>query len=112
MSSDKGAHGSGGTSNYGYAFPTKSFESFDPSSKHALELISLSEEHGWVARTPDGPELSVGDTLVILPNHSCPIVNLADQLCAISQDGDTLSIDSEYWPVTCRGSAHGPLAWS
>ncbi|KAH9084570.1 hypothetical protein Ae201684P_001812 [Aphanomyces euteiches] len=55
-----------------------------------FEIKKLSEEHGWVAHAPNaGPSASpqIGDRVVILVNHSCPTVNLAN---ALFLKGDTL----------------------
>ncbi|EQC35865.1 hypothetical protein SDRG_06615 [Saprolegnia diclina VS20] len=47
-----------------------------------FELQKLSEEHGWVAHGPRGKAASpqIGDRIVILVNHSCPVVNLSNGL--------------------------------
>ena len=38
----------------------------------------LNEEHGMLALTDPRARLSIGDRLEIIPNHICPVMNLAD----------------------------------
>jgi len=45
-----------------------------------LVLKSLSEEHGRIEVVSGDTSLEIGDTVQIIPNHVCPVVNLADQL--------------------------------
>lgn len=44
-----------------------------------LRLDKLSEEHGAIAVSADC-DLKIGDVVQIVPNHICPVINLADQL--------------------------------
>lgn len=44
-------------------------------------IARLSEEHGVIEIPPES-EVGVGDVLTIIPNHVCPVVNLADRLSA------------------------------
>lgn len=44
-----------------------------------LTIKSLSEEHGIVGIKGDCP-LKVGDVIEIVPNHICPVINLADNM--------------------------------
>jgi D-serine deaminase-like pyridoxal phosphate-dependent protein len=44
-----------------------------------LILKTLSEEHGRIEVSGD-TSLEIGDVVQIIPNHVCPVVNLADQL--------------------------------
>ena len=60
-------------------------------------ISRLSEEHG-VVDLPAGADVRVGDRLAIVPNHICPVVNLADTVCVVA-DGAPL----ERWPVAARG---------
>jgi D-serine deaminase-like pyridoxal phosphate-dependent protein len=57
----------------------------------------LSEEHG-VLEFPASTELRIGDRVAIVPNHICPVINLADSVSVIA-DG-TLA---ERWVVSARG---------
>jgi D-serine deaminase-like pyridoxal phosphate-dependent protein len=63
-----------------------------------LLIERLSEEHATV-RVQSGPcALQPGDRVRILPNHSCPVSNLADEVVLTS---GTHVIDR--LPVTARG---------
>lgn len=44
-----------------------------------LELKFLSEEHG-IVEVRGSTELQIGNVVEIIPNHVCPVVNLADNL--------------------------------
>jgi D-serine deaminase-like pyridoxal phosphate-dependent protein len=45
-----------------------------------LRVDRLSEEHGVITFDPSTTPLRIGDRLEIIPNHVCPVVNLADRL--------------------------------
>lgn len=49
-----------------------------------LVIERLSEEHATVRVTGGEPPLKPGDRVRILPNHSCPVSNLADQVALVS----------------------------
>ena len=70
LSSDGGAHGALGE-DFGLAYPVMG----DGSLSRPLPVGRLSEEHGWLVR--NGTDLAVGTRVRILPNHSCPVANLA-----------------------------------
>lgn len=70
LSSDGGAHGQSGSGGFGIAYPI--------GGGAGLTVGRLSEEHGWIVRADS--ELSVGDVVRILPNHSCVVANLARKL--------------------------------
>ena len=91
LSSDGGGHGST-MDGYGLAFPLDAPEKM----AHALTVRKLSEEHGFVERKDS--QLGVGDVLRILPNHACPVANLADSLAILHPDGALAQ-----WPVAARG---------
>ncbi len=91
LSSDLGAHGTGGAGGFGVAFPLD----YAPVGAAGLNVVKLSEEHGFIERTADIP---VGARLRIVPNHACPVVNLADELLVVS---DEQLVDR--WHVTARG---------
>jgi D-serine deaminase-like pyridoxal phosphate-dependent protein len=58
-------------------------------------IVMLSEEHA-VVRGLTTP-LRIGDLVRVVPNHVCPVVNLAGEL--LTADGDQLT---GRWPVTAR----------
>lgn len=83
---DKGAHGSDAVSGYGLVVG------------HPQAVIErLSEEHG-VVRVPADSPIRIGDVLEIIPNHSCPVANLTDELFVLDDQGTT-----ERWQVAARG---------
>ena len=90
LSSDRGPHGADNVSGYGLAFP------LDRSDATPLTIASLSEEHGFVEHGGNPP--SVGTPVLILPNHACPVANLARETILIEPDGNR-----EPWPVDARG---------
>jgi D-serine deaminase-like pyridoxal phosphate-dependent protein len=51
-----------------------------------LEIWRLSEEHASVRPTGDGPLPEIGDTVEILPNHACSVMNLHDKFYALRGD--------------------------
>jgi D-serine deaminase-like pyridoxal phosphate-dependent protein len=60
----------------------------------------LSEEHGILSIPPDS-DVRIGDTLTIIPNHVCPVINLADELIAMEN-----GVLRERIPVDARGKNH------
>jgi D-serine deaminase-like pyridoxal phosphate-dependent protein len=90
LSSDLGAHGTGSGLGYGVAYTLDDYEV----SAQGLSVARLSEEHGFVKRT--GRNLAIGTRLRVIPNHACPVVNLAEQLIVI-KDGDLVC-----WSVDAR----------
>lgn len=58
----------------------------------------LSEEHGIITIPSARTRLSIGQHLEIIPNHVCPVVNLADTMYAIRNGTFELEI-----PVNARG---------
>jgi D-serine deaminase-like pyridoxal phosphate-dependent protein len=87
MTSDKGVHGMAGAANYGTIL-----------GKEGVELHALSEEHGWLRLDPAGSDLTIGETVRILPIHSCPVANLAEELIVVQ--GDTIV---DRWVVAAHG---------
>ena len=81
------------TRGHGLVFPSLEAEFPDPS----IVIERLSEEHG-VARVPPSCALKVGERVRILPNHSCPVTNLADELLLV--EGTTIV---DRLPVAARG---------
>lgn len=60
-------------------------------------ITGLSEEHGWV-KVSGGSTLSVGDTVRIVPNHACVVVNTQSKLYVV--DGQDVV---ETWKVDAQG---------
>ncbi|MDF0597906.1 alanine racemase [Psychromarinibacter halotolerans] len=58
----------------------------------------LTEEHGMVTLDPDLPAPRIGEKVLILPNHVCPVSNLHDQVAVRQRDGSF-----EFWDVSARG---------
>lgn len=46
-------------------------------------VASLSEEHGVLQLQDPSVPLKVGDRIEIIPNHVCPVINLADEMVAL-----------------------------
>lgn len=63
----------------------------------AIVLERLNEEHA-TARVPADCTLKIGDRVRILPNHSCTVTNLMDELPVV--EGTTI-VDT--FPVAARG---------
>ncbi len=78
---------------HGLVFPN--LDTAQPDGSIMIER--LSEEHA-VARVLPECRLTPGDRVRILPNHSCTVTNLADQL--VMTDGDVVV---EMIPVAARG---------
>lgn len=62
-------------------------------------VTSLSEHHAVVAAPPGCPVPRIGETTLIVPNHVCSAVNLADHL-VVTRSGKTVT----HWPVSARGA--------
>lgn len=59
----------------------------------------MMEEHGFVdLRKSEGPELRVGDTVTVIPNHVCVAVNLHERIYGVR--GEQVE---EVWTVEGRG---------
>jgi D-serine deaminase-like pyridoxal phosphate-dependent protein len=78
---------------HGLVFPSLDAGQPDPS----IVIERLSEEHG-VARVQGSCPLRIGDRVRILPNHSCPVANLTDELLLV----EGLDIVDRL-PVAARG---------
>ncbi len=88
-----GVRGFGQQLGHGLVYP--SLEATQPDASIVIER--LSEEHG-VARVQPSCALRVGDRVRILPNHSCVVTNLADELLLV--DGNQIV---DRLPVAARG---------
>jgi D-serine deaminase-like pyridoxal phosphate-dependent protein len=67
-----------------------------------VSVLGLSDEHARIALSPASP-LEPGDTVLLIPSHLDPTVNLHDTLFAY----DALSGELMAWPVDGR---RGPLS--
>ena len=63
-----------------------------------LRYARAADEHGVVV-TPGEAALSLGDTLMLVPGHCDPTVNLYDELVCIR--GDRVEA---LWPIAARGA--------
>ncbi|WP_374121973.1 alanine racemase [Frankia sp. AiPa1] len=63
-------------------------------------LVSSLSEHHAVVTVPPGTELPrIGSTTLVVPNHVCSAVNLADEL-VVTRGGAVI----DRWPVAARGA--------
>jgi D-serine deaminase-like pyridoxal phosphate-dependent protein len=74
------ARGFGSHPGHGLVFPSVAASTPDES----IVIERLSEEHA-VARVEVSCALRPGDRVRILPNHGCPVMNLADELVLVEQ---------------------------
>jgi D-serine deaminase-like pyridoxal phosphate-dependent protein len=91
LSSDSAPHGGDRLAGFGEAYPV------DGSADVPLSVARLSEEHGFVV--DPGRRLKVGQRVRVLPNHACPVANLALNY-AVIRGSETI----EYWPVDARAA--------
>lgn len=63
-----------------------------------LVIERLSDYHGVISAPAGAPRPSLGDTVAIVPNHICPVIDLVDRVVVVAPDG---SVDE--WPVDARG---------
>jgi D-serine deaminase-like pyridoxal phosphate-dependent protein len=61
------------------------------------QVIRHSEEHGML-EFPAPADIRIGDRVGIVPNHICPVINLADSVSVVA-DGRL----AERWVVSARG---------
>lgn len=95
LTTDLGAHGSGDASNgYGLAWAPWTPET---TGNAPTPVAKLSEEHGFIPRN-ENFDPALGDRVLIIPNHACPVVNLAHKITALSPEGELSS-----WKVDARG---------
>ncbi len=66
------------------------------------ELYQLSEEHGWLRWTGDGPptEVTIGQRVQILPNHICSVFHMLGQ-SEVVDAGEHVAT----WVATGRGES-------
>ncbi|KJS20025.1 MAG: hypothetical protein VR72_16425 [Clostridiaceae bacterium BRH_c20a] len=84
---DKGAHGTEVVTGFGIVngYPN-------------LILERLSEEHGVIKVSSAGKVPAIGDKILIIPNHACPVANLAEELILIEHGKE-----NESWVIDARG---------
>jgi D-serine deaminase-like pyridoxal phosphate-dependent protein len=63
-----------------------------------LVIDRLADYHGVVPVAPGGSRPDQGQVVAIIPNHICPVMDLADTFVAVAADGT-----AEVWPVDARG---------
>ena len=95
LSSDLGPHGTGGVRGFGRAFPIDTGID-DATVDSSFPVEKLSEEHGFVRH--EGSRLRIGDRVRVVPNHSCPVANLAGWFLVLNEDGST-----SRWRVAAAG---------
>jgi D-serine deaminase-like pyridoxal phosphate-dependent protein len=86
---DQGAHGKSGLAGFGEIV-----------GHPDLHITRLSEEHGVLEGHPYN-SLGIGDMVEIIPNHACPVVNLAQKLLIIDDNKQTNNFSA--WNVVARG---------
>jgi D-serine deaminase-like pyridoxal phosphate-dependent protein len=92
LSSDLGAHGTGGALGYGTAYPLDGYRN----EESGVPVVRLSEEHGFLRR--ERTALGIGSRVRIIPNHACPVANLASNLVVLRGGQPPLR-----WKVAARG---------
>ena len=61
------------------------------------KIVTLSEEHGHVDFSASARKPEIGERLTIIPNHSCTVTGLADEMVGLR--GDEVEV---IWPVAAR----------
>lgn len=84
LSSDLGPHGTQNTLAFG--------EVWAPGWSAPLDLVRLSEEHGFVVH--EGQALAIGSRVLVLPNHACPVVNLASSMFELNGEIREIATDA------------------
>lgn len=92
LSSDTGAHGTGAGLGYGLAYAVEDYDK----KLNPIPVVKLSEEHGFLQQ--NAAPLSVGSQVRVIPNHACPVANLAEKLVIMYPDGKFVR-----WNVDARG---------
>lgn len=88
LTSDTGVHGMTGSAGHGIVV-----------GKADIQIVGLSEEHGWLKLDPHGSDVRIGELLEVIPVHACPVANLVPELTAV-RGGAVV----DRWPVTARGA--------
>ncbi len=63
-----------------------------------LRYLKAADDHG-VLGTPEGARIVLGETLMLVPGHCDPTVNLYDEIVCVR--GDRVEA---LWPITARGA--------
>jgi D-serine deaminase-like pyridoxal phosphate-dependent protein len=63
-------------------------------------VANLSEEHGMVDLSRSARKPKVGEAVSIIPNHTCVVTNLVDQVYGV-RNGEVEVV----WPVAARGKS-------
>jgi D-serine deaminase-like pyridoxal phosphate-dependent protein len=82
LSSDA-ARGFGTPRGHGLVFRSMS----DAAADETLQIERLSEEHATVRVIPGSTPLRTGDRVFVLPNHSCVVSNLVDEVLLVEGPG-------------------------
>lgn len=54
---------------------------------HPRIIVSwFNEEHGMLVLSSEDQHLQIGDTLEVIPNHCCAVMNMVDEVAAIRRD--------------------------
>ena len=94
LTSDTGGHGMANAQGFGMAYPCDRYLS----PEHGLVVVGLSEEHGKIARAEY--DLEIGAQVRIIPNHSCPVANLAREYTVLGGEGVVGT-----WPIDAASNA-------
>jgi len=65
-----------------------------------INVAWFTEEHGMLELSAEEETLRIGDTLEIIPVHSCAVINMVDEVAAV-RDNQVEAI----WPVLGRGKS-------
>jgi D-serine deaminase-like pyridoxal phosphate-dependent protein len=95
LSSDLGPHGTVGAKGFGTAFLAQT-DICEERSPESLLVEKLSEEHGFLKS--GNRKMAVGDRLRIVPNHCCPVANLARELVWVEEGKEI-----QHWRVAAAG---------
>lgn len=68
-----------GQSGFGRVYASAVRDGRAPELVADVEIVALSEEHGWL-RAPANAPWQVGDRLRVAPNHSCVVASTQDRL--------------------------------
>ena len=94
LTSDIGVHGMASTQGYGIAYPSEHY--LEPDCE--MVVAGLSEEHGKLIRGDF--DLPIGAQVRIIPNHSCPVANLAREYVVLDDNRQ------QTWPIDAAANAH------
>jgi D-serine deaminase-like pyridoxal phosphate-dependent protein len=61
-------------------------------------LARVNDHHGIAEVHAGSPRPAIGEVVLIVPNHVCPVVNLVDEMIVV-QGGRAV----DRWPVDARG---------